>query len=44
MPLRKGRSKATFKFNVREMVKAGHPVKQALAAAYRQKRQGRKRR
>jgi len=34
MPLSKGKSKAAFQHNVREMVKAGHPVKQALAAAY----------
>jgi hypothetical protein len=40
MPLKKGKSKETFKSNVREMVKAGHPQKQALAAAYRQQRQG----
>ena len=38
MPLKKGRSKATFRKNVREMVRAGHPRRVALAAAYRQKR------
>lgn len=38
MPLKKGKSEATFKSNVREMIKAGHPQKQALAAAYSQKR------
>ena len=35
MPLRKGKSKATFSHNVAEMVRAGHPQKQAVAAAYR---------
>lgn len=34
MPLKKSASKAAFKSNIREMVKSGHPVKQAVAAAY----------
>jgi len=34
MPLKKGSSKAVFERNVKEMVKSGHPVKQAVAAAY----------
>ena len=34
MPLKKSASKAAFKSNVREMVKAGHPQRQAVAAAY----------
>ena len=38
MPLKKGKSEATFKSNVKEMIKSGHPQKQALAAAYSQKR------
>jgi len=39
MPLKKGTSNTTRSANIREMVKAGHPVKQAAAAAYRQQRQ-----
>lgn len=38
MPLEKGKSREAFEHNVREMVKAGHPQKQALAAAYREQR------
>ena len=36
MPLRKGKSKATVGKNIREMVHAGHPQKQAVAAALSQ--------
>lgn len=35
MPLKKGRSKATIRSNIREMIHAGHPRKQAIAAAMR---------
>jgi hypothetical protein len=38
MPLKKSTSKAAFKSNIREMVGSGHPVKQAVAAAYATKR------
>jgi hypothetical protein len=38
MPLAKGKSQETISRNIREMVKSGHPVKQAAAAAYAQAR------
>ncbi len=44
MPLKKGKSKANFRNNVAAEVRAGKPVKQAVAIAYSVKRkaQGRK--
>src|SRR3990167_10501539 len=33
MPLKKGKSKAVVSQNIREMMHAGHPQKQAVAAA-----------
>jgi len=38
MPLKKSASKQAFKSNIREMVSSGHPVRQAVAAAYATKR------
>ncbi len=35
MPLKAGKSKETLHENIREMVKAGHPAAQAVAASYR---------
>jgi hypothetical protein len=42
MPLEKSSSPGAFKRNVSEMIRAGHPRRQALAAAYAQKRKGRR--
>lgn len=36
MPLEKGSSRAVMSHNISEMVKVGHPQKQAVAAAYRE--------
>lgn len=38
MPLKKGSSKATVSSNIKEMMQAGHPQKQAVAAALNQAR------
>jgi hypothetical protein len=38
MPLKKSSSKAAFKSNIKAEVKAGKPVKQAVAIAYSEKR------
>lgn len=35
MPLKPGSDEATISENIAEMVRAGHPRKQAIAAAYR---------
>jgi hypothetical protein len=42
MPLIKSKSQKAFHSNIREMVKAGHPVKQAVAAAYATQRKAKK--
>lgn len=38
MPLSKGKSKKAFEKNIKTEVKAGKPVKQAVAIAYSEKR------
>jgi hypothetical protein len=40
MPLNKSGSKGAFKSNIRTEVKAGKPVKQAVAIAYATQRRG----
>ena len=39
MPMKKSTSKKAFKSNIRAEVKAGKPVKQAVAIAYSEKHQ-----
>lgn len=43
MPLKKGSSRKVVSQNIKEMVAAGHPQKQAVAAALRNARQSGKR-
>lgn len=38
MPLAKGKSKKIISKNIKEMVKSGHPQKQAIAASLNQAR------
>lgn len=42
MPLKSGTSRKVFSQNVRTEVKAGKPVKQAVAIAYSKKRQSKR--
>jgi ribosomal protein L12E/L44/L45/RPP1/RPP2 len=42
MPLKRGTSKATREENIEEMISAGHKPDQAVAAAYRQQRESRR--
>jgi hypothetical protein len=44
MPLKKGSGRKVVSQNIREMVRAGHPQKQAVAAALRQARSSKKKR
>lgn len=44
MPLKAGKSRSTISSNISEMVRAGHPRNQAIAAAMRKAGRGRKRR
>ena len=43
MPLKKGSSRSTISSNIREMVAAGHPRRQAVAAALNTARKGKRR-
>lgn len=42
MPLKKSKSKAAFKANIKAEIKAGKPQKQAVAIAYSVKRKAKK--
>ena len=42
MPLEKSKSKRAFKHNIRAEVKAGKPLKQAVAIAYSEKRRAKR--
>lgn len=42
MPLKKSSSKKARQSNIDEMIKAGHPPKQAVAAAYDNQRRAKK--
>ncbi len=44
MPLKAGKSKGTISRNIAEMIRAGYPKKQAVAAASRKSREGKKKR
>ena len=43
MPLRKGKSKSVISGNIRELMRAGHPQKQAIAIAMSHAGRSRKR-
>ncbi len=44
MPVRKGTSDKVVSGNIRELIKSGHPRKQAIAIALNAKRESRKKR
>lgn len=44
MPLKTGKSKETISYNISEMIEAGHPQDQAIAAAMDKARQSKARR
>lgn len=44
MPLKSGKSKAAINYNIRELIRSGRPVKQAVAISYNKAGKGRKRR
>lgn len=43
MPLKAGSDRATVSSNIREMIRAGHPQRQAVAAALSNARRGKRR-
>lgn len=44
MPLKKGKSKSVISQNIAELVRAGHPQKQAVAIAYDKANKSKKKR
>ncbi len=44
MPLKKSKSKAAFRQNIRAEIAAGKPIKQAVAIAYNMKRKSKSKR
>lgn len=44
MPLKRGKGKAVISSNISEMVRAGHPIKQAIAASLSQANKPKKKR
>ena len=42
MPLKKGKSNKTRSSNIAEMIRSGHPKKQAVAASYRKQRESKR--
>ena len=42
MPLKAGQSRQVLSTNIREMINAGHPKRQAVAAAYSERRRSKR--